>query len=73
MDRVYSEQEIRFIVILTVVMVVIVAVASAISIYLSKRRNMQEDGATLTSNEYDLTSEVPEIWSVHGNYNPIVT
>ena len=73
MDRVYSPEEIRFIVILTVVMVVIVALASAVSIYLSKRRNSQLDMASLTNNEYDLTSEIPEIWSVQGHYNPIVT
>ena len=74
MDRVYSPEEIRFIVILTVVMVVIVAVATGVSVCLSRRRNKDlSDRESLTTHEYSLTSDVPEIWSVQGHYHPIVT
>ena len=74
MDRVYSPEEIKFIVILTVVMVVIVAIATAISVCLSKRRNNEMiDRESLTTNEYSLTSDVPEVWSVQGHYQQIVT
>ena len=74
MDRVYSPEEIKFIVVLTVVMVAVVAIATAISVCLSKRRNSQLiDREALTTNEYNLTSDVPEVWSVQGHYQQIVT
>lgn len=74
MDSVYSPEEIKFIVILTVVMVAIVAIATAVSVCISRRRDKQViDRESLTTNEYSLTADVPEIWSVQGHYHQIDT
>lgn len=64
----YTQNEINFIIIISVVMVVIVTMTIVISILLSRRRNRQLETFT---NGYTLTTEITDVWSVSGHYNPI--
>ncbi|KAK3595544.1 hypothetical protein CHS0354_021650 [Potamilus streckersoni] len=73
MPYIYSPGDIIFIVTLTVILVVIVAIITFLSIYLSSRRSADSDSQSLTNADYARSSEILEIWSVEGAYNPIAT
>ncbi|KAL3874983.1 hypothetical protein ACJMK2_037929 [Sinanodonta woodiana] len=73
MPYTYSLGDIIFIVTLTVVLVVIVAIITFLSIFLSRRGSADSDSQSLTNPDYARSSEIPEIWSVEGSYNLIVT
>lgn len=72
MDRTYTPEQVKFIVIITVVMVILAGLGTLFSILWSRRKNRQNDTEGLTRAEYTLTTDLSEIWSVQGHYNPIV-
>jgi len=70
---VYTRENINFIIGISVVMATIVVMGTLISILLARRRNRDLCDPSLESNGYTLTSDIVDVWSVQGHYNPIVT
>ncbi|KAH3858709.1 hypothetical protein DPMN_101335 [Dreissena polymorpha] len=68
---VYSDENINFIIVISVVMVVIVAMGTGISVWLAWRRNksLEDNGPVI--NGYSLTTDIVDVWSVQGQYNPL--
>lgn len=71
MDRSYTPDQVKFIIILTVVMVVIVAIATGVSILCSKKRSKELESQDLAGTAYTLTTDFTDVWSVQGHYNPL--
>lgn len=71
MGRFYTPDQVKFIIILTVVMVLTVVIATVMSILCSRKRRKEIDIDELTGTEYTLTTDFTDVWSVQGHYNPL--